>query len=68
MSERTEHELPPLRVSLSPLFLRGGLVMTFDEILEQVLDILRRRGRVSYRALKRQFDLDDAYLADLRAK
>jgi len=42
--------------------------MTFDEILEQVLDILRRRGRVSYRALKRQFDLDDAYLADLQAK
>jgi len=38
--------------------------MTFDEILEQVLDILRRRGRVSYRALKRQFDLDDAYLAE----
>ena len=42
--------------------------MTFDEILEQVLDILRRRGRVSYRALKRQFDLDDAYLADLQAE
>jgi class 3 adenylate cyclase/tetratricopeptide (TPR) repeat protein len=51
-----------------PLFLREGLIMTFDEILEQVLDILRRRGRVSYRALKRQFDLDDAYLADLQAE
>ena len=41
--------------------------MTFDEILEQVLEMLQRRGRVSYRALKRQFDLDDAYLADLKA-
>jgi hypothetical protein len=39
--------------------------MTFDELLEQVIDMLQRRGRVSYRALKRQFDLDDAYLADL---
>ena len=42
--------------------------MTFDEILEQVLEMLQRRGRVSYRALKRQFDLDDAYLADLKAE
>ena len=32
--------------------------MTFDEILTQVLDLLRRDGRVSYRALKRRFDLD----------
>jgi class 3 adenylate cyclase/predicted ATPase len=30
--------------------------------------MLQRRGRVSYRALKRQFDLDDAYLADLKAE
>ena len=28
----------------------------------QVLDLLQRQGRVSYRALKRRFDLDDAYL------
>jgi hypothetical protein len=32
--------------------------MTFDEILDQVLDLLRREGRVSYRALKRSFGLD----------
>ena len=32
--------------------------MTFGEILEQVIEMLQRRGRVSYRALKRQFDLD----------
>jgi class 3 adenylate cyclase/predicted ATPase len=42
--------------------------MTFEEILDHTLDILQRRGRVSYRALKRQFELDDAYLADLKAE
>jgi class 3 adenylate cyclase len=42
--------------------------MTFDEVLDQVIEILQRRGRVLYRALQRQFDLDDAYLADLRAE
>ena len=40
--------------------------MTFDEILTQVLDLLQREGRVSYRALKRRFGLDDDYLADLK--
>jgi hypothetical protein len=33
--------------------------MTFDEILTQVLELLQREKRVSYRALKRRFDLDD---------
>jgi class 3 adenylate cyclase len=42
--------------------------MTFDEVLDRVLEMLQRRGRVSYRALKRQFDLDDAYLADLKTE
>jgi predicted ATPase/class 3 adenylate cyclase len=42
--------------------------MTFDEVFDLVLEMLQRRGRVSYRALKRQFDLDDAYLADLKAE
>jgi class 3 adenylate cyclase len=40
--------------------------MTFEEILQQTVDILQSRGRVSYRALQRQFELDDAYLADLK--
>jgi class 3 adenylate cyclase/predicted ATPase len=40
--------------------------MTFDEILEQVIALLKRQGRVSYSALKRRFDLDDAYLDDLK--
>ena len=36
--------------------------MTFDEVLEQTLEMLQRRGRVSYRALKVQFQLDDNLL------
>src|SRR5215471_1296060 len=40
--------------------------MTFEEILDQAIAMLQRRGRVSYRALKRQFDLDDAYVEDVK--
>lgn len=42
--------------------------MTFEVMLTQVLDLLQRQGRVSYRALKRRFDLDDAYLEDLKVE
>jgi len=41
-------------------------MMTFEEILNQALALLQRQGRVSYRALKRQFDLDEAYVEDLK--
>ena len=40
--------------------------MTFDEVLEQALEMLRRRGRVSYRALQVQFQLDDTLLEILK--
>src|SRR5262249_12691841 len=40
--------------------------MTFEEILDQALAMLQRRGRVTYSALKRQFNLDDAFLEDLK--
>jgi hypothetical protein len=40
--------------------------MTFDEILVQIIDLLQRQGRVSYGALKRRYDFDDAYLEDLK--
>jgi class 3 adenylate cyclase/tetratricopeptide (TPR) repeat protein len=40
--------------------------MTFDDVLEQVIQLLQRQGRVSYRALKRRFALDDDYLEDLK--
>ena len=42
--------------------------MDFYTVLDQVVDLLRRRGRVSYRALKQQFALDDELLADLTAE
>ena len=41
--------------------------MTFYEVLEQVLALLQRHGQVTYRALKRQFPLDDDYIEDLKA-
>ena len=40
--------------------------MTFEEVLTQAIAMLQRLGRVSYRALKRQFALDDAFLEDLK--
>jgi class 3 adenylate cyclase len=40
--------------------------MTFDDVLQQVIQLLQRQGRVSYRALKRRFALDDDYLEDLK--
>ena len=40
--------------------------MTFEEILDQAIAMLQRRGRLTYRALKRQFNLDDAFFEDLK--
>src|SRR5712691_1072473 len=42
--------------------------MTFEEILDQAIVMPQRRGRLTYGALKRQFNLDDAYLEDLKAE
>src|SRR5262249_2045002 len=46
----------------------GRSAMTFEEILDQALAMLQRRGRVTYRMLKRQFQLDDDTLGDLLAE
>ena len=40
--------------------------MKFSAVVEQVLEMSQRQGRVSYRALKREFELDDDYIEDLR--
>ena len=40
--------------------------MTFDEVLGQVVELLRQEKRVSYRGLKRRFVVDDAYVEDLK--
>src|SRR4029453_4258783 len=45
-----------------------GEAMDFFALLDQVVDLLRSRGRVSYRALQRHFGLDDAYLDDLKVE
>jgi hypothetical protein len=42
--------------------------MTFDEILDQIITLLQRQGRVSYPALKVRFSLDDEYLEALKAE
>src|SRR2546427_2528349 len=44
----------------------GGWAMTFEEILDQAIAMLQRRGRLTYGTLKRQFQLDDAALEDLQ--
>src|SRR5919204_218030 len=46
----------------------GGALMDFYTVLARVIEILQREGRTSYRALKRQFALDDEYLADLKVE
>jgi hypothetical protein len=40
--------------------------MNFEEILDHAIAMLRRRSRVTYRTLKRQFELDDDALEDLK--
>ncbi len=40
--------------------------MDFYDVLDQVMALLERRGRVTYNALKLQFRLDDDQLAVLR--
>src|SRR5262249_13346246 len=41
------------------------IAMNFYSVVDHAITLLRQRGRVTYRALKRQFDLDDDALADL---
>ena len=40
--------------------------MTFEEVLNQALAMLQRQGRVSYRALKIRFHLDNDYIEALK--
>ena len=42
--------------------------MKFSEVVTQTLAWLQREGRVSYWALKREFELDDEFLEDLKAE
>src|SRR2546425_226231 len=40
--------------------------MTFEEVLDQAMAMLRRRGRLTYRTLQVQFHLDEAHLEALK--
>jgi class 3 adenylate cyclase len=40
--------------------------MDFVAVVDQVMALLRQRGRVAYRTLQRQFQLDDEVLEDLK--
>jgi hypothetical protein len=40
----------------------------FVAVVDQVMALLHQRGRVTYRTLKRQFQLDDAALEDLKVE
>jgi len=35
----------------------------FSEIIDQTSELLQRKGRLTYRSLKLEFDLDDEQLA-----
>src|SRR5882724_11441614 len=40
--------------------------MDFAEVLDKVVELLQREQRVSYRALKLRFGIDDEYIAALK--
>src|SRR5947199_6496282 len=40
--------------------------MTFDDVLAQALELLQREGRVSYRALKLRFNINDDYIEGIK--
>jgi len=40
--------------------------MKFSEIIEHAKALLQRQGRLTYRSLKREFDLEDEALEDLK--
>ena len=45
---------------------RGRVGDDLEEILDQAMAMLQRRGRLTYSTLKRQFQLDDAALDDVK--
>src|SRR5678815_2994438 len=49
----------------NPATQKGG-AMTFEEVLDQAIAMLQRRGRLTYRTLQLQFQLDEAHLEALK--
>ncbi len=42
--------------------------MTFDEILDQVRELLRKRGRLSYQSLQVRFNIDEQFVGGLKGE
>ncbi len=42
--------------------------MTYDELLDATKKLLKHRKRLTYGALKRQFDIDDGCLEELKTE
>src|SRR5262249_19632673 len=61
-----ERLCPFPRYLLHAASVEGGWTMSFEDILDQALAMVQRRGRVTYRTLKLQFALDDEQLATLK--
>ena len=40
--------------------------MKFSDVIEQAKVLLQRQGRITYRSLKREFNLEDEALEDLK--
>src|SRR5205814_6500682 len=52
--------------SVLPAACAGGSPMDYDAILTEVLALLQREQRLSYRVLKRRLQLDDDVLEELK--
>ena len=55
-------------MSTEPNTEEGGHGVDFVAVVDQALALLRQRGRVTYRTLQRQFQLDAEALTDLLAE
>lgn len=40
--------------------------MSFEEVVDQAKEMVKRRGRVTYRMLRQHFSLDETSLEDLK--
>src|SRR4030095_8147117 len=56
----------PMPTPSSAHLVAGGLAMTFEEILDQAIAMLQRRGRVTYQTLRLQFQLNEEHLEALK--
>jgi class 3 adenylate cyclase len=61
-----ESRLPMKIVRHVPADGCGGEMMDFYEVLDQIIDLLQQRGKLTYRVLKLHFNLDDDTLVALK--